>query len=134
AASDVTCPDPAVVESQQTICAFHAFINEPGFYDNAPRVLLELLTPPPGQEAPPSLEMLWPPVLPPICDELAELEMPILFIRGGLTPEPIQASLDAYEACLPDHESEVIADSAHYPFVYNPEAFNEVLLDFLREL
>ena len=134
AASDVTCPLPDVVESQQTLCAFHAFINEPGYYDNAPSELLELLAPLPGQEAPASLEMLWAADLPPICGQLSELKMPILFIRGELTPEPIQASLDAYEACLPDHESEVIADSAHYPFVYNPEAFNEVLLDFLRQL
>lgn len=132
AASDVTCPRPDVVKSEQTICAFHAFINEPGFYANAPSELLELLAPPPGQEAPPSLEMLWPTDLSPICKELSELEMPILFVRGELTPEPIQASLDAYEACLPAHESEVIANSAHYPFVYNPEAFNAVLLDFLR--
>lgn len=69
-----------------------------------------------------------------ICDELGDLEMPILFIRGELTPEFILDSLDAYEACLPDHESAEIADSAHYPFVYNPDDFNEVLLGFLRQV
>ncbi len=69
-----------------------------------------------------------------ICDELGDLRVPILFVRGEMTPAFIQNSLDAYEACLPAHESEVIAGSAHYPFVYNPEAFNAVLLDFLREL
>jgi pimeloyl-ACP methyl ester carboxylesterase len=133
AASDVTCPLPDVAENQKTLCRFHVFINEPGFYDNAPSALLELLAPPPGAAAPPSLEVLWPEALPPICDALGELEMPILFVRGELTPAPIQASLDAYEGCLPAHESKTISNSAHYPFVYNPEAFSEVLLEFLRD-
>jgi pimeloyl-ACP methyl ester carboxylesterase len=134
AASDVTCPLLDVADDQKTLCEFHAFTNEPGFYDNAPRALLELLAPPVGVAVPPALEMLWPEALPPICDALGELQMPILFIRGELTPEPIQASLDAYEECLPVHESGTIPESAHYPFVYNPQAFNEVLLEFLREL
>lgn len=131
--SDVTCPLPDVGEGQRSVCALQSFINEPGFYDNAPRSLLELLTPPPEVVAPGSVEMLFPPV-PPICDALGEIDMPVLFIRGALTPEPIQESLDAYEVCLSDHESATIPDSAHYPFVYNPEAFNETLLEFLREL
>ena len=131
AESDVTCPFADLPADRQTICRFNLFINEPGYYDNAPDGLLAL-APQPDAEGPPALEMLWPTELPPICDQLGQLEMPILFIRGELTPEPVQASLDAYEACLPDHVSEVIAGSAHYPFVYNPEAFNEVLLGFLR--
>jgi len=134
AESNVICPLPEVTDHQQTMCVFHVFINEPGFYDNAPSALIELLAPQPGAAVPPSLEMLWPEALPPICDALGEVEMPILFIRGELTPEPIQASLDAYEACLPPHESATIPDSAHYPFVYNPEAFNKVLQEFLRDL
>lgn len=133
AESDATCPLPDVGEGQQSVCALQSFINEPGFYGNAPRSLLELLAPPPSLVAPASLETLFPPV-PAICDALGQLDMPILFIRGALTPGPIQASLDAYEACLPAHKSATIPDSAHYPFVYNPEAFNETLLEFLREL
>jgi pimeloyl-ACP methyl ester carboxylesterase len=129
---DATCPLPNVSEGK-SICNLQSFINEPGFYVHAPRSLLELLTPPPSVLAPPSLEIAFTPA-PSICDGLGELDMPILFIRGALTPEPIQASLDAYEACLPAHESATIPDSAHYPFVYNPEAFNEVLLEFLRGL
>ena len=134
AESAATCPLPEAADPQQTLCEFHVFINEPGFYDNAPSALIELLAPAPGGPVPPSLEMLWPEALPPICDALGGIEMPILFIRGELTPAPIQASLDAYQACLPSHESATIPDSAHYPFVYNPQAFNEVLLKFLREL
>lgn len=130
---DATCPHSNVSEGPKSICNLQSFINEPGFYDHAPRSLLELLTPPPSVVAPPSLEMAFTPP-PAICDELGELDMPVLFIRGALTPEPIQASLDAYEACLPAHEAATIPDSAHYPFVYNPEAFNEVLLEFLRGL
>jgi pimeloyl-ACP methyl ester carboxylesterase len=131
AESDVTCPFADVPADRQTICRFNLFINEPGYYDNAPAGLLAL-APQADAEGPPALEMLWPVELPPICDQLGELAMPILFIRGELTPEPVQASLNAYEACLPRHVSAVIADSAHYPFVYNPEAFNEALLGFLR--
>lgn len=85
----------------------------PGFYDNAPRALIELLAPQPGAPVPPSLELLWPEALPPICDALGEIEIPILFIRGELTPEPIQASLDAYQARLLVHESAKIPESAH---------------------
>lgn len=131
AASDATCPLPDVGEDHRAICALQVFINEPGFYDNAPRSLLELLSPPPSVVATGPLEMRFPPI-PSICDALGEIDMPVLFIRGALTPGPIQASLDAYEACLPAHESATIADSAHYPFVYNPDAFNEILLAFLR--
>jgi pimeloyl-ACP methyl ester carboxylesterase len=133
AESDATCPLPEVSDGHRSICTLQSFINEPGFYDHAPRSLLELLTPPPSVIAPPSLEMLFAPA-PAICDALGDLDMPILFIRGALTPEPIQASLDAYEACLPAHESATIPDSAHYPFVYNPQAFNDALLNFLRKL
>lgn len=133
AASDAPCPLPDVSEDHRSMCALQSFINEPGFYDNAPRSLVELLTPPPSVVAPGPLETLFPPI-PSICEALGEIDMPVLFIRGALTPEPIQASLDAYEACLPAHESATIPDSAHYSFVYNPEAFNETLLEFLRGL
>ena len=129
AESTVTCPLPDVPAESQTMCRFNVFINEPGFYDNAPSGLLALV-PQPDAPAPPSLEMLWSPV-PPICEALGKLEMPILFVRGELTPEPIQASQDAYEACLPDHARAMIPGSSHYPFVYNAEAFNEALLEFL---
>lgn len=57
AASDAACSRLDVADNQKTICAFHVFINEPGFYDNAPRALVELLAPQPGAAVPPSLEM-----------------------------------------------------------------------------
>jgi pimeloyl-ACP methyl ester carboxylesterase len=127
AASDAACPFSNAGDAS---CALHSFINEPGFYDNAPDFLVELLRRAPALAVP--LEALFQPIRPSICDALGEVDMPILFIRGSITPEPIQKSLDAYEACLPEHESATIADSAHYPFVYNPEAFNEILLQFLQ--
>lgn len=131
------CDVPGITEGELRMCmSLQSQINEPGFYRNAPDSLIQILMEMAEKNAARVAIMGEAPANQPldICDELGDLELPILFVRGELTPEFIQDSFDAYEACLPDHESEVIADSARYPFVYNPDAFNEVLLGFLRQL
>ena len=131
------CDLPEITEAEHALCmSLQSQINEPGFFRNAPDSLVQILLEADEKNAARVAIMGEPPMdfSMDICAELGGLPMPILFIRGELTPEFILDSLDAYEACLPDHESEVIANSAHYPFVYNPEAFNETLLRFLRRL
>lgn len=131
------CDLPGITQDELAVCmSLQSQINEPGFYRNAPDSLIRILVEMQKRNAARVENMGEPPAdqTLEICDELGDLRLPILFVRGEMTPAFIQDSLDAYEACLPRHESEVIAGSAHYPFVYNPEAFNAVFLDFLREL
>lgn len=67
----------------------------------------------------------------PICDELPALPMPILFVRGAQTPAWLQGMLDAYEACLPLHETARIAGAAHMVHLEQPADYNRAVLDFL---
>lgn len=145
AQSDATCPLPDLDDSLLAGCVLQVQINEADFFDNAPSSLIRILMDTWAREAaaaaaanqsttdgPSPIQI---PPLAPICKALGEIDMPVLFVRGALTPEPIQThSLDAYETCLPPHESVTIPDSAHYPHVYEPDAFNDALLGFLHEL
>lgn len=142
-ASPAECGLADVEETERAMCTLNARINEPGFFGHAPDSLVQILKESARREAallatlglqgadPASA----PPIAAePICNDLGALRMPILFVRGELTPAPIQKSLDAYERCLPEHASAKIPGAAHYPHVLSAADFNSVLMRFLREL
>jgi pimeloyl-ACP methyl ester carboxylesterase len=139
--SSAVCGLPNLDESLIDSCVLQSQINEPAFFENAPNSLIEILIESARRVAPLQAAAAatqdsnqGPPPIPfaPICEQLGEIDVPILFVRGELTPSSIQASLDSYESCLPEHDSATISGSAHYPHVYNPTDFNSRLLEFLR--
>lgn len=139
--SPAACGIPNLDGALVDACLLQSRINEPGFFENAPQSLIDVLiasgrkvAPLQAASADPQESSPGPPpiLFSPICEDLNQLDVPILFIRGELTPPSVQASLDAYEDCLPEHDSVAIRGSAHYPHVYNPTEFNRHLLQFLR--
>ncbi len=77
----------------------------------------------PMEAGPPQFDM--------ICDQLGELDFPILFVRGEDTPAFFSAGMDYYEGCLSDHETAFIADATHMVHFENPEAYNAAVRSFV---
>lgn len=67
----------------------------------------------------------------PICEEIGDLSMPLLFVRGSATTAFYQSGLDHYEQCLPMHDTVVIEGAAHNVHIEQPAAFNAALADFI---
>lgn len=65
-----------------------------------------------------------------ICDELGELDLPILVVRGEDTPEFFRAGLDYYERCLPQHEAAFVPAATHMAHFENPDAYNRAVMAF----
>jgi pimeloyl-ACP methyl ester carboxylesterase len=70
-------------------------------------------------------------VPPPDCGSLGRLHMPILFVRGESSPLGMRGGLDAFERCLPEHETRIIAAASHFVHLDATDAFNQAVLDFL---
>jgi 3-oxoadipate enol-lactonase len=65
---------------------------------------------------------------------LASLAVPALVIRGENENEGLRLVADDLAATIPGARYEVIPGAAHSPQFEAPEAFNEVLLDFMRSI
>ncbi len=80
-----------------------------------------------------ALRALGPGAQPPLFDELARLELPVLLVAGALDPRFVALGRDLAPR-LPRAELRVIPDAGHAAHVEQPEAFNRVVRDFLRRV
>ncbi|MFK0104278.1 alpha/beta fold hydrolase [Streptomyces sp. NPDC091217] len=63
-----------------------------------------------------------------------KIDVPVLAINGGLEPADLLAAAERLAREVPDGRAEVVEGVGHYPNLEKPEAFNTLLLDFLRAL
>jgi pimeloyl-ACP methyl ester carboxylesterase len=66
-------------------------------------------------------------------DEAASLQMPVLLLGGEQSPPPYPALLDALRGWMPQAQRAVIGGASHAMNLWNPAAFNRVVLDFLSQ-
>ena len=71
---------------------------------------------------------------PPAVNRLAEIIVPTLVIVGDLDQPETVASADLLEERLPNARKVVMSGTAHLPNMERPEAFNQIVLEFLDGL
>jgi pimeloyl-ACP methyl ester carboxylesterase len=126
---------PSPVERQ--VCNFQSVVGGPGYYASRPEPFKQFLLQGAQNErkaaAAAMAAGIKPVPLPDTCRAIAALTMPILFVRGEVTPTPFQARLDRHETCLPEHQTMVLRRATHWGHLDNPDAFNRAVLAFIRE-
>ena len=108
---------------------FHDWVNgDPGNFerlsqasksmlmDNARTVPLHLSAPPPPRVA---------------CEQLGQLKMPVMIVKGELTRPFFRVLSEAAHRCIPGSQLVTISNARHGSPNQNPTAFNEALLGFL---
>lgn len=71
---------------------------------------------------------------PPAITRLAEIRVPTLIVTGNLDlPEKLELS-ERLAASIPGARWEIIAGAAHMVNMEQPQEFNRIVLDFLREV
>jgi len=124
------CSLADVSEDERAMCLFVSLVSGPGWFERQSAALRGYLAEGFGallSGDPLQIE------LPSICEDVARLPMPILFIRGAETPAHFQAKLDEHEACLPEHQSLAISGAAHSVHMDRPEAYNRAVLEFIGD-
>jgi pimeloyl-ACP methyl ester carboxylesterase len=71
---------------------------------------------------------------PPAAGRLAEVQVPVLAIVGGLDPSGTGQAADALVAGVPGARRIDLPDVAHLPSLERPDWFTETLLGFLAEV
>ncbi len=67
------------------------------------------------------------------CADAARIEQPVLLLKSELGPRVFHLIIDALCRCLPRAECGLIPGASHAMHVGNPEAFNEIVLEFLAQ-
>ncbi|MGW8066125.1 alpha/beta fold hydrolase [Streptomyces ziwulingensis] len=63
-----------------------------------------------------------------------KIDVPVLTVNGSLDAPDLIAEAERLARTVPDGRSVTVEGVAHYPNLERPEAFNEILVDFLRGL
>ena len=71
---------------------------------------------------------------PPASVRLGEIQVPTLVLIGDQDVSSIQAIADHLAAAIPGARKVVVPNTAHVPNMEQPEAFNQIVLDFLDSL
>jgi pimeloyl-ACP methyl ester carboxylesterase len=71
------------------------------------------------------------PAPPLTCEQFEQLKVPTLIINGAQTSSFFSSIGEKLAQCIPVSRREVIADASHGVETQNPEAYRQVLLDFL---
>ncbi|GAA4283581.1 alpha/beta hydrolase [Brevibacterium daeguense] len=79
-------------------------------------------------------EAVQPEHVPDSWDRLAEIAVPVLAVLGELDVSDHLMMGRRLAASVPDGREVLIAEAAHYPPMERPEAFNQMLLEFLESL
>ena len=66
-------------------------------------------------------------------DQLAQIGVPVLLTAGRLDTKYVQAAEEMAQA-IPDARVRIIEGGGHAAHLEQPEAFNAVVMDFLREM
>lgn len=69
---------------------------------------------------------------PPTAERLAQIKAPTLVVIGSLDGKNLQNIADTLASKIPNARKVVIRDASHHPPVETPEAFNRVLLEYLK--
>jgi pimeloyl-ACP methyl ester carboxylesterase len=129
--TDAPMPECSLAEAsedERAACQFASLHSNAGWFERQSAALRGYLSEGFGallQDDPREIEF------PSICEDVARLPMPILFIRGADTPAYFQASLDGHEDCLPEPEVLTVGGAAHMVHMDQPEAHNRAVLDFI---
>lgn len=122
-------------QAELASCLFSSIVHGPGWFESVPAELrrynAEFAVGTPQTDG--SDETIDPAetVFPSICEEVATLPMPILFVRGEETPAYLQAKFDEHEACLPRHETVRIPGASHSVHIDRPNEYNRAVLEFI---
>jgi pimeloyl-ACP methyl ester carboxylesterase len=65
---------------------------------------------------------------------LPKIGVPVLALNGTLEPPEMLDAAERLASAVPNGRAETVEGVGHYPNMEKPEAFNKVLLDFLRGL
>ncbi|MEU5754689.1 alpha/beta fold hydrolase [Streptomyces sp. NPDC047829] len=63
-----------------------------------------------------------------------KIDVPVLTVNGSLDAADLIAEAERLARTVPEGRSATVEGAAHYPNMERPEAFDEILLDFLRGL
>src|SRR5215203_5592093 len=74
------------------------------------------------------------PLDPPAAERLAEISAPTLIVYGDKDFMDVREAAEPLAAAIPGARLVVISDAAHLPQMERPELFNEIVLEFLREV
>jgi len=74
------------------------------------------------------------PLDPPAAERLAEISAPTLIVYGDKDVVDVRDAAEPLAAAIPGARLVVISDAAHLPQMERPELFNEIVLEFLREV
>lgn len=113
-------------------CMFMSILAGPGDYEGRSKAQQDYMAAPfaaGGPATPPEAGGMGP--LPDACDTVGRISVPVLFLRGGDTPDFFQEGLDHHETCLPPHKTVPIPDASHLTHFDAPQAYNEALLSFI---
>jgi pimeloyl-ACP methyl ester carboxylesterase len=73
------------------------------------------------------------PLRPPALSRLDQFSVPVLIVTGSLDMPDIDSIAKRLERGIPDVERVVVPDTAHLLNMEQPERFNEIVREFLRE-
>jgi pimeloyl-ACP methyl ester carboxylesterase len=71
---------------------------------------------------------------PPASARLGEIQTPTLVMIGDQDVSSVQAIADRLAAAIPGARKVVMPNTAHVPNMEQPEAFNQIVFDFLASL
>lgn len=71
---------------------------------------------------------------PPASERLGEIQAPALVMIGDQDVSSVQAIADRLAASIPGARKVVLPNTAHVPNMEQPEAFNQIVFDFLASL
>lgn len=66
-------------------------------------------------------------------EEASKISAPTLLIHGTESPTVLHAIVDRLGKAIPNSEISTISGAAHFPHFEKPQAFNQLLLDFLTK-
>lgn len=65
------------------------------------------------------------------CDDARRIQVPVLLIRGELSPPVRQTNEQAWRSCAPAVEHAVLSGASHGLQLENPAGFNKIVAEFL---
>ena len=65
------------------------------------------------------------------CDSLKELKVPVLLLKGEISPLWIRSIIDELASCISNNEKAILPNTSHGLNYENPSDFNKVVLGFI---
>jgi pimeloyl-ACP methyl ester carboxylesterase len=68
------------------------------------------------------------------CDSLQAVNAPVLIVHGADAPYQPEDASRSYADAFPNAEYRTVEGAGHFPFYNRPDAFAEIVAEFLGEL